>query len=99
MTAASPDQLTRDVYDLMGGSLRSVGNVTLAVAPATTTTVTHPGVSTNSFVSLHALNDAAATAGIAFKIACSQGQFVITHPSDAGSREYRYHFHTPRRPL
>lgn len=88
-----------EIYDLFAGSLAAVGDVTLDVAPATTTTVTHRGVSTNSIVHLMAKNAAAATEGIGLAITPTKGQFVITHSSSAGSRQYRYHFHTARRPL
>lgn len=92
----SPD---REVYDLGQGALDAVGAVTLAVAPATTTTVTHRGVSSDSTIHLMATNAAAATEGVGLLIAPTKGEFVITHSSSAGSRTYRYHFHTPRRAL
>lgn len=93
------EDLGRQIYDLFNGSIVSAGDVTLGVSPATTTTVTHRGVSTNSVVHLMATNAAAATEGVGLLIAPTKGQFVITHSSSAGSRSYRYHFHTPRRPL
>lgn len=93
------EEVVRQVYDLFNGSTVAAGDVTLGVAPDTTTTVTHRGVSTNSVVHLMATNAAAATEGVGLLITPTKGQFVITHSSSAGSRTYRYHFHTPRRPL
>lgn len=96
---SAQDQLTRDVYDLLQGSLSAVGEVTLT-ANTTTTTVTHRGVSTNSVVHLMALTANAAAEGVGKLIAPTKGQFVITHANNAQTdRTFRYHFHTPRAPL
>lgn len=95
----SAEQLERDIYDLFGGSLDGIGEVTLA-ASTTTTTVTHRGVSTNSIVHLMALTANAASEGVSKLIAPTKGQFVITHANNAQTdRTFRYHFHTPRKPL
>lgn len=95
----APDQLEREIYDLFNGSLDSVGEVTLT-ANTTTTTVEHRGVSSNSVIVLMALTTNAASEGVGKKIVPTKGQFVITHANNAQTdRTFRYHFHTPRRPL
>lgn len=99
MNDAQGDQLSRDVFDLLQGSLSAVGEVTLT-AGTTTTTVTHRGVSTNSVIALMALTANAAAEGISKLITPTKGQFVITHANNAQTdRTFRYHFHTSRAQL
>lgn len=99
MSNAQSDQLGRDVFDLLQGSMASVGEVTLT-ANVATTTVTHRGVSTNSVIHLMALTANAAAEGVGKLITPSKGQFVITHTNNAQTdRTFRYHFHTPRAQL
>ena len=76
-----------DTYRIRGGS------VTLAVAPATTTTVTENACLTTSIISLAATNAAAAAelGGTAMFVSTkSDGSFVVTHASSAGSRTFDY---------
>ena len=91
-------EVWRELQDLYAGSITTVGEVSLDVAPATSTTVTRRGVSTNSIVVLSPTNAAAKTEGHP-NVACTKGQFVLTHSSNASARTYRYIFFTPRRPL
>lgn len=65
------------------------GTVSLATTPATTTTVSHHGVSANSHIDLTPL-DAAAAAENWYISARSKGSFTITHSASASARTFTY---------
>ena len=82
-------QTTRELESLKKGFYRGVGEFSMAVAPATSTTVTCRLCSSGSVVIPVPYNAAAATAGIP-RIVPGNGSFVVHHASDAGTRTYRY---------
>lgn len=76
----------------------TVGNVTLAVDPATTTVVEHQGVSDNSCIVLTPTNAAMATewaTTVPYVTTQGGGSFTITHAANANARTIRYVFFTP----
>lgn len=75
------------------GRIDTVGNVSLDVAPATTTTVTHPAVSSTSFVGLEPTNALATVAKPL--VTPGNGLFTITHTTSASARTYRFVIFTP----
>lgn len=95
--ALVPDRTTTppEVFDLQQGRLANVGEVTLATSPATTTTVTHAGVSSTSCVLLMPKTDGAASLeGTNLKIVPATGSFVIHHASSSLTRTYQFVFFT-----
>lgn len=82
------------IIQLVTGRQNSVGDVTLAVAPATTTTVSFPNASKDCriFLSPQTANAAAALATAFIKRSDQQlGSFTITHAS-AASTDRTYSF-------
>ncbi len=86
-------EVRRDLDDIRQGRLWATGTVTLAAAPATTTTVSKTGVSSNSIVLTQAYSALASNADIT-NIVPSKDSFVITHSSSANTRTHRYVFFT-----
>lgn len=78
------------------GFVRSIGEFTVTTG-ATTTTVEHYGFSSSSCLHLDPLD---ANAALEFALGTTyvleanrtKGQFVVTHPSNANVRKYRYTF-------
>lgn len=82
----------RWLQSLQAGRIDPVSTVSLAVAPAVTTTVTQRACSTTSCVVLTPTNAAAATevgAGGLY-VTPGNGSFVITHSAVAGARTFSY---------
>jgi hypothetical protein len=94
-------EVQRFLNDLQAGRNVTVGEVSLAVAPATTTTVPCQGCSTGSVVLLSPVNAAGGTefgAGTWF-VTPGKQQFVITHSANAATRKWRYAVFTNTRPI
>ena len=69
------------------------GSVTLAVAPATTTTISNDLVTTDSLLVLTANNAAAAAdvgSATGIYVTYAAGVITINHPASAGSRTFQY---------
>lgn len=95
-SASGENDLSRE---LLGGSTTATGTVTLTNA-ATTTTVTHYGVSSNAHIDLEPTNAAMATEWATTRPYVSsktKGSFVITHANAGTTRTLSYAFRTPRR--
>ncbi len=88
-------RLVQAIQDLFAGRNNAFGEFTLAVAPATTTTVTAPNSATDSiplFTPLTAHAAAELGAGTMYVSQRNQGSFVITHSSSAQvDRTFGYH--------
>ncbi len=88
-------RIVQAIQDLFAGRNNAFGQFTLAVAPATTTTVTAPNCSLNSTplftpMTLHAAQEYGA--GTMYVSQVNQGSFVVTHASSANAdRTFRYH--------
>jgi hypothetical protein len=75
------------------GIVAQIGQFTVTPSAASTTVV-HYGVSANSAVFLMPLDVTTATEyglGTTY-VTPAKGQFVVTHPNNANSRQYRYFF-------
>ena len=95
VTETSLPNINRAIRDLAAGRSNATGTVTLAVAPATSTTVTAPNIGYGSIPYLTPMNAAAATeaaSGSLYVSPASMGSFVIHHSSSAGSRSFGYGF-------
>jgi len=88
-----PDEIRRELSDLLQGRTTAARAFTLAVAPATTTTVPCVGVSSNSVVLTQAYSALASNADIT-RIVPDKDQFVVTHSSSADTRTHRYTWKT-----
>jgi hypothetical protein len=84
------DVINQAIAQLQNGRNNATGTVTLAVSPATTTTVPAPNCSPTSIVFLQELTADAAAARFSGLGAppwvlpvAGKGQFVITHPASA----------------
>jgi hypothetical protein len=92
-TLADRRRLEDAIDDGKRGLLQSIGNVTITVSAASTT-VTHYGCSVNSAVFLMPTTATTATEyalGTTY-VTPAKGSFIITHPSNANARIYRYVF-------
>ena len=87
------DEVRRELIKITTSRSTACGEVALAVSPATTTTVTRRGVSSNSTVLLQALSSLALNGDIT-RVVPSKDQFIITHAASANARTYRYAFIT-----
>lgn len=81
------EEWTRKVAEvansLRDGKINTVSTVTLT-ANTTTTTITDPRISANTFIGLMPTTATAQTAmGAGWRIACTEGQAVITHNNTA----------------
>jgi len=86
-------KIVQAIQDLFSGRNNCFGEVTLAVAPATTTVVRAPNAGPQSIPLLIPLNAAAATewgAGSLYVSAREAGAFTITHSSSAGARNFGF---------
>lgn len=86
-------RLEDSINDAARGILATIGQFTVT-ASATTTTITHYGCSVNSCVLLMPRD---ATTALEYGLGTTyvtpaKGQFVVTHPSNANVRLYRYVF-------
>lgn len=89
-------QTPRELFDLEQGRIASAGSVTLALDPATTTTVVHRGaVSATSIVILVPVNEAAAGLEGAYWVEPQTDQFVVHHHASTLDRTYHYAIFTP----
>lgn len=91
----NPARIVQSIRDLFAGRNNAFGEFTLAVAPATTTTVTAPNCAPDSVPLLTpmTLNAAAEYAsGDMYVSDVGVGEFTITHNSSASAdRTFRYH--------
>lgn len=79
-------RLVQSIRDLYAGRNNAFGEFTLAVAPATTTTVRAPNASVNSIPLWVPLTENAAEAHASGDMYISdrqQGEFTVTHPASA----------------
>lgn len=87
-------KIVQAVRELWEGRSNAVGTFTLAVDPATTTTVAAPNCGSRSVPLLTPLtaNAAAAiAAGNVYVSSITQGAFVVTHPASVQTdRDYGY---------
>jgi hypothetical protein len=86
-------EVDRRLKDLQAGMIFTLFDVTLAVSPATTTTVTRRGISTSSIVIPTPTNAAARTEGVP-QVAVARDQVTFTHSASASARTYRCIFFT-----
>jgi hypothetical protein len=83
-------EIDRQLKSLRRGFLSPVSEFTLAVAPATTTTVTSRGCSSGSVVLTMPMTANAAAAGV-LRIVPGKEEFVVHHSSSAQvDRTFRY---------
>lgn len=86
----SGDQTERRITELERGvSVRAKGVLSLAVSPATTTTVTHPSIRSDSAVFWSPANSSSAISAITSYVA-SAGEITFTHSSSGSARTYLY---------
>jgi len=85
----SLDRIIKAVRELASGRSNATGSFTLAVSPATTTTVTAPNCGAKSWIGLMPM-DANAQAAGAYVSTVSAGSFVVTHSASASTRSFRY---------
>lgn len=83
------DQVQRYLHDLLTGRTTAARSFSLALNPATTTTVTCLGMSSNSVVLTQAYSALASNADIT-RIVPAKDQFVVTHTASANTRTHRY---------
>lgn len=84
-----PAETRRELDDLLTGRTTAARSFNLAVAPATSTTVTCLGMSSNSVVLTQAYSALASNADIT-RIVPAKDQFVVTHTASANARTHRY---------
>lgn len=78
---------------LLDGKLNTTGTIDLAVAPATTTTLSDPRIGTTTLAFFTALNAAAAVEaglGTLYSAFAAPGSITITHSAGAGTRSFGF---------
>jgi len=88
------DDIERRFRRAREGRIDTVGTVSLALAPAIITIVTHPACSSTSHVSLSPANAAARSDGLP-QVTPGTGVFTLTHTPNAVARIYSYAIFTP----
>lgn len=82
-------EIKRELEDLKRGNSTRVSSVSLAVAPATTTTVSRRGVSSTDLILTQASSALASNSDIT-RIIPAKDSFVITHAASANARTFTY---------
>lgn len=89
-----PEEIRREIINLMRGATFVAGQVTLTNA-SSTTSVSRDGISTTSIISLTPYTSAARAEGIPQCVPAA-GAFTLTHNSNSSTRTYAYVVHTPQ---
>lgn len=82
-------EIQRWLDQLLTGWTTGAGSFDLTVTPATSTTVTRTGVSSNSVILTQAYSANASNADIT-KIVPAKDSFTVTHTASANTRTHRY---------
>jgi hypothetical protein len=90
----TPEEVRREIINILQGSTYMVGQVSLS-SVSSTTTLTRTYISTGSAISLTPFNAGARTEGIPMCVPAS-GSAVLTHTVNSTARTYTYVVHTAR---